>query len=58
MSFGTVVRSCFICVGISSAPDLPGLELDVCSGWVSQEARRTGTESSKDWKASKSGVAF
>ena len=58
MSFGTVVRSCFICVGANKGPNSPGFELDVCSDWVSQEARRTGTESSKGWKASKSGVAF
>jgi len=59
MSFGAVVRSCFICVATNKAPgDSPGLKLDVCSGWVSQEARRSGTESNKDWKVSKSGVAF
>jgi len=58
MSFGTVVRSCLICVGINTALNSPGLELDACSGWDSQEARRTGTESNKDWKVSKSGVAF
>jgi len=34
------------------------LELEVCSGWDNQAARRTGTESSRDWKESKSGVVF
>ena len=58
MSFGTVVCSCLICVGTNKAPNSPGVELDVCSGWDSHEARRIGTESNKDWKASKSGVAF
>jgi hypothetical protein len=58
MSFGTVVRSCLICVGTNELPDSAGLELEVCSGWDNHEARRIGTESSKDRKASKSGVAF
>lgn len=58
MSLGTVVRSCLICVGTNELPDSPGLELEARSGWDSHAARRTGTESSKDWKDSKSGVAF
>ena len=58
MSLGTVVRSCLICVGTSKPPSSPELEFEVCSGWASHAARRTGTESSKDWKASKSGVVY
>ena len=58
MSFGTVVDSCLMCVGTNNAPNSPGLELEVCSGWDNHAARRTGTESSRDWKASNSGVVF
>lgn len=58
ISFGTVVRSCLICVGTNKVPGAPGLELDVCAGCDSHEARRTGTDSNKDKKDSKSGVAF